>query len=173
MNKASITIMVFILLFFAVWFFADLQKKGSTPELSPSPSSDLQLNLNQKQAQTPVATPIPKPSTISTKLEIEDLKEGQGDEVKSGDTIEVNYVGTLENGQKFDSSYDRNQTFTTEIGTGQVIKGWDMGLLGMKVGGKRRLTIPPSLGYGARATGSIPANSTLIFEIELVNIKSK
>lgn len=163
--------MAFILLFFAAWFFADLQKKGSAPELSPSPSADLQLNLNQTQTGTPSATASPKPTTSSTKLEIEDLKEGQGDEVKSGDTIEVNYVGTLENGQKFDSSYDRNQTFTTEIGTGKVIKGWDMGLLGMKLGGKRRLTIPPSLGYGSQATGSIPPNSTLIFEIELVSIK--
>jgi FKBP-type peptidyl-prolyl cis-trans isomerase len=91
--------------------------------------------------------------------------------VKSGDTITVNYVGKLTNGQTFDSSYTRNQPFTTVIGTGQVIKGWDKGLIGMKVGGKRRLTIPPDLGYGDQAAGSIPPNSTLIFEIELVAIQ--
>ena len=116
----------------------------------------------------------PQASTIPQKsenLKIEDLKIGQGQEVKSGDTITVHYSGTLLNGQKFDSSYDRNQPFETQIGVGQVIKGWDEGLLGMKVGGKRKLIIPPELGYGSQDMGSIPPNSTLIFEIELLAIK--
>jgi FKBP-type peptidyl-prolyl cis-trans isomerase len=115
-----------------------------------------------------------QPSIIPSKPEnlgIEDLKIGQGPEVKSNDTITVHYSGTLTNGQKFDSSYDRNQPFETQIGVGQVIQGWDQGLLGMKAGGKRRLTIPPELGYGNQDMGSIPPNSTLIFEIELLAIK--
>lgn len=103
-------------------------------------------------------------------VKIEDLQEGKGDAVKDGDKVTVNYVGTLEDGTKFDSSYDRNQPFDFTVGQGDVIKGWDQGLLGMKVGGKRRLTIPPELGYGSQANGPIPANSTLIFEIELLNI---
>jgi peptidylprolyl isomerase len=104
-------------------------------------------------------------------LKIVDEKLGEGNQVKSGDTVTVNYLGTLENGTKFDSSYDRNAPFTTQIGVGLVIKGWDEGIVGMKVGGKRKLIIPASLGYGDRSAGSIPPNSTLIFEVELVAIK--
>ncbi len=109
--------------------------------------------------------------TLPDGLKIEDEKIGTGAEVKSGDTISIHYLGTLENGQKFDSSYDRGTPFETQIGVGQVIKGWDEGVVGMKVGGKRKLTIPPSLGYGDQGAGSIPPNSTLIFEVELMAIK--
>ncbi|MBU3979679.1 FKBP-type peptidyl-prolyl cis-trans isomerase [Patescibacteria group bacterium] len=110
--------------------------------------------------------------TTNTKdLKIEDIKVGDGREVKNGDTVVIDYLGTLPDGTKFDSSYDRGEPFETQIGTGQVIKGWDLGVVGMKVGGKRKLTIPPSLGYGEQATGPIPANSTLIFEVELVDVK--
>jgi FKBP-type peptidyl-prolyl cis-trans isomerase len=105
------------------------------------------------------------------KLKIEDLKVGHGQEVKSGDTVVINYKGTLTDGTKFDSSYDHGQPFETQIGVGRVIKGWDEGVPGMKVGGKRRLTIPPSMGYGSQAVGNIPPNSTLIFDVELVGIK--
>lgn len=104
-------------------------------------------------------------------LKIEDLKQGTGEEVKSGQTVSVHYAGTLTNGVKFDSSYERNEPFEFKIGEGLVIQGWEQGLIGMKVGGKRKLTIPPSLAYGERAIGSIPANSTLIFEIELLAVK--
>lgn len=107
----------------------------------------------------------------SEKLEIEDTKIGTGDEVKSGDTIVIDYKGTLTDGTKFDSSYDRGQPFETRIGVGDVIKGWDEGVVGMKVGGKRHLVIPPSLGYGDQAVGSIPPNSTLVFDVELIEIK--
>lgn len=108
-----------------------------------------------------------------TKLVIEDLQVGGGEEVKSGDKVQVNYLGTLVDGTKFDSSYDRNQPFSFTVGAGQVIQGWDQGLLGMKVGGKRKLTIPPSLGYGAQGVpGAIPPNSFLIFEIELLKVSS-
>ena len=104
-------------------------------------------------------------------LKILDEKLGVGAEVKAGDTVTVNYLGTLENGTKFDSSYDRNAPFTTQIGVGQVIKGWDEGIVGMKIGGKRKLIVPAELGYGNQGAGSIPPGSTLIFEVELLGIK--
>ncbi len=106
------------------------------------------------------------------KLIIEDLKVGTGPEVKSGDHVVMHYVGTLEDGTKFDSSYDRDQPFETPIGVGYVIKGWDMGVQGMKVGGKRKLTIPYQLGYGKYGIDpDIPGFATLIFEVELLRIK--
>lgn len=110
-------------------------------------------------------------SAMPSGLKIEDIKVGSGPEVKSGDTVTINYKGTLTDGTKFDSSYDRGTPFATQIGVGQVIKGWDEGVIGMKVGGKRKLTIPPDLGYGNRDIPGIPANSTLIFELELLGIK--
>lgn len=105
-------------------------------------------------------------------LKIEDLRIGNGVEAKSGNTIIVNYLGMLLDGTKFDSSYDRKQPFSFLLGGGQVIPGWDQGLIGMKVGGKRKLTIPPALAYGERGvTGAIPANSVLVFEVELIEVK--
>ena len=101
-------------------------------------------------------------------LEIEILKEGTGDEAKNGEMATVHYTGTLTDGTKFDSSVDRGTPFKFELGAGRVIKGWDQGVVGMKSEEKRKLTIPADLAYGDRATGSIPANSTLIFEVELI-----
>ncbi|MBT4384194.1 FKBP-type peptidyl-prolyl cis-trans isomerase [Candidatus Peregrinibacteria bacterium] len=106
-----------------------------------------------------------------TELVIDDLKVGDGDEAVSGKTVEVHYVGTLLDGSQFDSSRDRGQTFEFPLGAGYVIKGWDEGVAGMKVGGLRKLTIPADMAYGDRATGSIPANSTLVFEVELFSVK--
>jgi len=103
-------------------------------------------------------------------LVIEDLVVGTGPAVAVGNTVTVHYVGTLQNGAQFDSSYASGRPFTFRVGVGQVITGWDQGVPGMQVGGKRRLTIPPSLGYGSQAVGSIPPNSTLIFEIDLLSI---
>ncbi|MFA5013211.1 MAG: FKBP-type peptidyl-prolyl cis-trans isomerase [Candidatus Paceibacterota bacterium] len=103
-------------------------------------------------------------------LKIEILAQGTGVGAERGDKLTVNYLGTLENGHKFDSSYDRGQPYQFQLGVGQVIDGWDEGLLGMKVGEKRKLTIPPEMGYGARAMNLIPANSTLIFTVELLKI---
>jgi len=107
---------------------------------------------------------------MSDALLIVDLKEGTGPEVKAGDTIRAHYTGTLNDGTVFDSSYDRGEPLEFTIGVGQVIKGWDDGIVGMKAGGQRRLTIPPEMGYGNRAVGSIPAGSTLNFVVELVEI---
>ncbi|MCB9640338.1 MAG: FKBP-type peptidyl-prolyl cis-trans isomerase [Myxococcales bacterium] len=105
-------------------------------------------------------------------LQIEDLQVGTGEEAKAGMTVSVHYTGWLTNGQKFDSSLDRNSPFSFPLGGGRVIKGWDQGVAGMKVGGKRKLTIPPELGYGARGAGGvIPGNATLIFEVELLGVK--
>jgi peptidylprolyl isomerase len=105
-------------------------------------------------------------------LTIEDLEVGTGAEATAGKTVDVHYTGRLENGSKFDSSLDRGKPFTFPLGAGKVIKGWDKGVQGMKVGGKRKLTIPPDLGYGARGFPPvIPANATLIFEVELLGVR--
>jgi FKBP-type peptidyl-prolyl cis-trans isomerase len=103
-------------------------------------------------------------------LVIEDLVVGTGATAAVGDNVTVHYVGTFTNGTKFDSSYDRNQPYPFRIGAGQVIAGWDQGVPGMKVGGKRRLTIPPDLAYGSQGRGAIPPNATLVFEIDLLSI---
>jgi len=105
-------------------------------------------------------------------LKYEDIVVGTGEEAKSGRTVEVHYTGWLTNGTKFDSSKDRGQPFSFPLGAGRVIKGWDEGVAGMKVGGKRKLTIPSELGYGSRgAGGAIPPNATLIFEVELLALR--
>ena len=104
-------------------------------------------------------------------LEIQDIKQGSGAEATAGQKVTVHYVGTLTNGNKFDSSRDRGQGFGFVLGAGKVIKGWDQGVAGMKVGGVRKLTIPPHLAYGDRGFGTvIPPNSTLVFEVELLNV---
>lgn len=115
----------------------------------------------------------PSGSSSSASLETRDLTVGTGATAAVGDTVTVHYVGTLTNGAKFDSSYDRNQPFSFRIGAGQVIPGFEQGVTGMRVGGKRRITIPPSLGYGSQQVGSIPANSTLIFEVDLLSIAGR
>ncbi len=105
-------------------------------------------------------------------LQIEDLQVGNGAEATAGANVFVHYTGWLTDGTKFDSSLDRGQPFSFPLGGGRVIKGWDQGVAGMKVGGKRKLTIPPELGYGARGAGGvIPPNATLVFEVELLDVK--
>jgi FKBP-type peptidyl-prolyl cis-trans isomerase FkpA len=105
-------------------------------------------------------------------LKYEDLQEGDGAEAETGKQVTVHYTGWLVDGTKFDSSLDRNQPFSFALGKGQVIRGWDEGVQGMKVGGKRKLTIPPQLAYGARGAGGvIPPNATLVFEVELLEVR--
>lgn len=125
-----------------------------------SPSSQIDDNMASMSA-----------ITTEDGLIIEDLEVGTGTEATEGKTVTVNYVGTLTNNVEFDSSYSRNQPFSFSLGAGRVIEGWDKGVVGMKVGGKRKLTIPPELGYGSTPQGPIPANSTLIFEIELLDVE--
>lgn len=109
--------------------------------------------------------------TATNELYLEDMQVGVGAEARSGQMVSVHYVGTLLTGKKFDSSRDRGRPFSFPLGAGKVIKGWDQGVVGMKVGGLRKLTIPPHLGYGERGfPGAIPPNATLVFEVELLAV---
>ena len=112
--------------------------------------------------------------TVATEsgLKYLDLVVGTGRQAELGDTASVHYTGWLENGKKFDSSVDRNEPFSFRVGAGRVIKGWDEGVQGMKIGGKRKLIIPPDLGYGSRGAGNvIPPNATLTFDVELLDLR--
>ena len=115
---------------------------------------------------------VPVGETPSYQLEIEDLVEGSGEEARAGQTVEVHYVGvSWQNGREFDSSWDRGNTFKFGLGKGQVIQGWDQGVAGMKVGGRRRITIPPMLAYGKRGAGGvIGPDETLVFVVDLVGV---
>ena len=107
-----------------------------------------------------------------SELQIEVLREGAGAEARAGNTVSVHYVGTLTDGKKFDSSRDRGSPFTFKLGAGQVIKGWDQGVAGMRVGAMRKLTVPPDLAYGDQGFPPvIPPGSTLVFEVELLDVK--
>ena len=144
-------------------FFLLVLALATLPACSKTPE---ELSSDYKPAPGTPAPPGP------TKLETEDPVVGKGREAKTGDTVHVQYTGTLTNGTKFDSSYDHGgDPFKFTLGKGEVIKGWDQGVPGMKVGGKRRLRIPASLGYGATGSPpSIPGNAALVFDVELVSI---
>jgi FKBP-type peptidyl-prolyl cis-trans isomerase FkpA len=112
------------------------------------------------------------PGQLPGGLQYIDIVIGSGDEARAGQNVSVHYTGWLTSGKKFDSSRDRGQPFTFRLGGGQVIQGWDAGVAGMRVGGQRRLTIPPNMGYGASgAAGVIPPNATLIFDVELLGVR--
>lgn len=129
--------------------------------------------LAQTKTDTSKPTKVTGPPTKTADgLEYWDIKVGTGPTATAGQTVTVDYTGWLTDGKKFDSSVDRGQPFTFHLGAGQVIKGWDEGVAGMKVGGKRQLRIPPDLGYGSRGAGGvIPSNATLIFDVELLKVQ--
>ncbi len=128
------------------------------------------LNGSATTATTTDATAASQGTPNTAQVITQDTKIGTGDEAMLGSKVTVNYTGTFTDGKVFDSSVSRNQPFTFTLGAGEVIKGWDQGILGMKVGGKRVLIVPPELGYGSTDYGPIPANSTLIFQVELLNV---
>lgn len=143
----------------AVAFIAAACAKKETQNQTPS--------TDTAASSTPAAM-----MTTASGLQYQVLKEGNGPVAKAGQTVSVHYTGWLTDGTKFDSSVDRGQPFQFQLGAGQVIKGWDEGVAGMKVGEKRKLTIPPGLGYGARGAGGvIPPNATLVFDVELLGVQ--
>ncbi len=149
---------------------AEAQALGEQPaaalaQVNPKPTPSIVTNASP--------TPIGKPQATDTGLIYETLVEGTGPIAKSGDSVEMHYVGTLQNGTQFDSSREGNrEPLPVTLGMGNVIRGWDEGIPGMRVGEKRKLTVPPHLGYGTQNKGKIPPNSTLIFEVELMKIKN-
>ncbi|MBI4864112.1 MAG: FKBP-type peptidyl-prolyl cis-trans isomerase [Candidatus Riflebacteria bacterium] len=119
------------------------------------------------------ASTLPGKATPKARYEVEVLEEGSGPSPKEGQTVVIHYTGTLLDGTKFDSSYDRDKPFEFVVGKGTVIQGWENAITDMKVGGKYKLTVPPEMGYGKKEEGEIPPNSVLVFEMELLKIKAK
>ena len=167
MDKSSVIkggVAFLLLAGLAAWRIVD-ERPPQAPQSAPETASQ-STSAPQSSAPNTAAAPAP-----NGKLQITDSKVGSGAVAKAGQPVTVHYRGTLTDGQEFDASYNRGEPFTFNLGGGEVIKGWDQGVAGMKVGGKRKLTIPPALGYGARAMGNaIPANSTLVFEVELLKV---
>ena len=157
-----------------------LYRNGSQPASAPVAPADATVAVTPVDAAVPAATgtPITNSKQVSMKdgLIIEDTVVGSGAEAKTGDLVTVHYVGTLTDGKKFDASRDHGaEGFTFPLGQGMVIKGWEEGVVGMKVGGTRKLTIPPALGYGVTGAGGgvIPPNATLLFTVELLSVRTK
>jgi len=157
MNKTLITYLIIaciiVPIFFVLIVKENKQEKEETFELTYIDQNNNTKNMGNEE------------------LKIEVLQEGTGQEAKNGDNVSVHYVGTLEDGTKFDSSIDKGAPFSFDLGAGRVIKGWDLGVLGMKIGEKRKLTIPSDLAYGDDGMPNvIPPKATLIFEVELLDI---
>jgi|SRR3989344_4105507 len=175
------TVFVFAILIafvvITVWFVVQKTKEvGEVPTLSPTESEEQSRGSSISQPNQDDLGEIGTsgPTRYDNGLIVQDLVVGNGKVAENGDTLDAHYVGTLEDGTKFDSSYDRGQPLQFVLGAGQLIKGWELGLVGMKEGGKRKLIIPPELGYGSRGIPNmISPNATLIFEIELVEVTKK
>lgn len=170
MGKKTLYTLIFLgilVLAGGIYIFASKKTDNNQPLASITPSATIEPSV------APVATTSAATVTTMDGLKIEDEKIGTGTEATAGRKITVNYTGTLTDGTKFDSSLNPGRTpFSFTLGAGEVIKGWDEGFNGMKVGGKRKLTIPPELGYGANGAGSaIPPNAILIFEVELLKVE--
>lgn len=158
MSKTYIILIIIIVIILVATgiYYATKSGQSTQGKFKKQKSSESQTSLNSFDIQG---------------MKVEIIKEGSGKEAKVGDNIVVNYVGTLEDGSKFDSSIDRQQPFPYTLGQNRVIQGWELGLLGMKVGEQRRLTIPPELGYGFQGRPPvIPENATLIFDIDMLSI---
>ena len=151
--------------------YITINKKAYAPTDSKEEVGQTEQNINMQNTTQPEVTVLPSTEGVKTTI----LKEGTGAVAKSGDTVEMNYTGKLVDGTAFDSNVDPKfkhvEPFVFTIGAGQVIKGWDVGVAGMKVGEKRKLELAPEFAYGERGQGPIPPNSTLVFEVELLGIK--
>jgi len=173
-KNTFIYVIIFILVGIAVWFFVQKAKNISNNSDINSVIGQEKENMSEEKSSDQKESPQEeKWIQLDGGLKYRDIEIGTGDQAKAGDVVATHYNGTFEDGTKFDSSYDRGQPFSFTLGAGQVIKGWDMGVLGMKIGEKRRLTIPPELAYGATGTpgGPIPPNATLTFEVELLKVE--
>jgi FKBP-type peptidyl-prolyl cis-trans isomerase len=186
MKKMILIILIAVVLIGGTaWMFIDRNEQNAARDLddlglgmpTPTPSPTTEPG---KAALTDVGAIIGSPSpsagpvrTLEGGLEVQDLVVGTGAEAKSGMAVAVHYTGTLADGTKFDSSLDRGEPFQFQLGKGMVIKGWDLGVAGMKVGGERKLVIPPALAYGERGAGDvIPPNATLTFVVKLLATES-
>lgn len=160
------------LLFFGPRIFSPFtSKSGQTAQIATTTDASASTTA-QAPMDSSTSNPAPIPNPLPTTLTGQDTVVGTGAEAVPGKTVTVNYVGMLPDGKVFDSTSAHGQPFSFKLGAGQVIKGWDQGIAGMKVGGKRRLIIPASLAYGNQAVGGvIPANATLIFDIELLQVQ--
>ena len=159
-----------------VWGNGTEHDTGEAPKTeSPPPDKVDTKNKKKDKKEEPAPQPSAAAPNPDAKVTIEDVVVGTGDTAEAGDTCSMKYEGKLLDGTEFDSTAKHgDKPFTFPLGGGRVIKGWDQGVAGMKVGGKRKLTIPPELGYGARGAGEkIPPNSTLVFNVELVGVEKK
>lgn len=178
-KTSSITVLYSSLLSIAIGsllFVQGCSQAEKKPEANTQPAQTVDTQATESSESAPIgdASTGGQSNTVTTPsgLQYIEIVQGSGESPQPGQSVSVHYTGTLVNGTKFDSSVDRGQPFEFVIGQGNVIKGWDEGVMSMKVGGKRKLTIPPELGYGDRGAGNkIPPGATLVFEVELLGVK--
>ena len=177
-NTSNIGVGIAVVLFLVLLVGGAIYFAGRS--VSPPTTQDITTQTEELAQQPDPQEPVTEESPINedimgegvTELQIEEITVGTGDEAVAGKKVTVHYTGTLTDGTKFDSSKDRDVPFTFNLGAGEVIQGWDQGVVGMKVGGVRMLTIPPELGYGAAGAGGvIPPNAILVFEVELLGVE--